>query len=200
MEKHKLIRAENEQDLWGQLKADLDNITFPFIYSVNIQADKKSVFLNIETDPGGGFESGFQTTSLTAPLPISFTTFSSALTGAKNFRFALHDESFIDKVGKFFGMEDVKTGYPEFDKKLVVKTNDVKMVKAIFFDEPTRKLFESLVGFNLHLAYYEDDNKQASLELTIDRDVTDVQELHEIYNAFVHVLDGFEQNNENDQN
>jgi hypothetical protein len=197
MEKQRLIRAETEEELWIQVKADLESITYPLIYAVNILADNKSVFLNIETDPGGGFESGFQSTSLTAPVP--FTVLSSTIPGAKNFRFALHDENFIDKVGKFFGMQDVETGYPEFDKKLVVKTNDVEMVKAIFFDEPARKVFELLVSFNLHLAYY-DEAKEASLELTIDRDITDVNELHEIYNAFVHVLDEFERNNENDQN
>lgn len=149
--------------------------------------------MNIEVDLGRGFESGFQATSFIAPVPIQFTTFSSRINETKNFRFALHDEDFIDKVGKFFGMEDVKIGYPEFDKKIIVKTNDVEKTKAIFSDEEARKLFESLGGFNLHIAYYENENdKHASLELSIDREIVNVDELHRIYNAFVKVLDAFE--------
>ncbi|MEO8771703.1 MAG: hypothetical protein ABI402_16525 [Ferruginibacter sp.] len=192
MEKQKLIKGNNDAEIWEQVRADMDDISYPFMYKADIQHNDKSVFLNIETDLGGGFESGFQSTGLTAPIPIRFTTLSSRINEHKDFRFALHDEDFIDKVGKFFGMEDVKTGYLEFDKKLVVKTNDIQRIKEIFADEQTRKLFQSLPGFNLHIAYYDHEDKHSSLELTIDRDITNVDELHKIYDAFVNVMDAFE--------
>ncbi len=179
MEKYKIIKGGTE-DIWNQVKADLDDVSYPLIYNVNIQENEKSVFLNIERDLGGGFESGFQSTTLTAPVPIQFTTFASRLNDHKNFRFALHDEDFIDKLGKFFGMEDVKTGYDSFDKKLVVKTNDVEKVKAVFSDVETRNTFESLGGFNLHIANYDEDDKHSSLELTIDREITDVEDRQDI--------------------
>ncbi len=192
MEKHKIVRGTSEEEIWDQIRQDLGEISYPLVYAANIQEEDSSVFLNIESDLGGGFESGFQSTNFTAPVPIQFTTLSSRLNEPKSFRFALHDEDFIDKLGKFFGMEDVKTGYPEFDKKLVVKTNDIEKVKAVFADEQTRKVFQSLGGFNLHIAHYDHDDKHSALELSIDRDITNVEELHSIYNAFVNVLDAFE--------
>lgn len=192
MEKQKIIKGNSDAEIWNQVRADLGDISYPFMYSADIQHNDKSVFLNIEIDLGGGFESGFQSTSLTAPVPIQFTTLSSRINEHKGFRFALHDEDFIDKVGKFFGMEDVKTGYLEFDKKLVVKTNDIERVKEVFADEQTRKVFQTLPGFNLHIAYYDHEDRHSSLELTIDRDITNVEELHKIYDAFINVLNAFE--------
>jgi hypothetical protein len=191
MEKQKIIKG-SDVEIWDQVKADMDDISYPFIYNANIENNNKSVFLNIEIDLGGGFESGIQSTSFTTPVPIQFTTLSARINENKGFRFALHDEDFIDKVGKFFGMEDVRTGYVEFDKKLVVKTNDIERVKEVFADEQTRKVFETLPGFNLHIAYYDHEDKHSSLELTIDRDITNVEELRKIYDAFINVLEAFE--------
>lgn len=195
MQTHKIIRGDTEEVIWSQVASDLDNISYPFLYAVNIQEGDKSVFLNIEVDMGGGFESGFQSTSLTAPIPIRFSTLSSRIQEHKDFRFALHDEDFIDKLGKFFGMEDVETGYEEFDKKLIVKTNNVAKVKEVFKNEQTRKLFETVAGFNLHIAHYDQEDKHSSLELTINRDITNVEELRKVYDAFVDVREAFQGNN-----
>ncbi|MEO6670718.1 MAG: hypothetical protein ABIN36_14650 [Ferruginibacter sp.] len=195
MEKQKIIRGNTDAEVWSQVQEDMNHISYPFMYSADIQHNEKSVFLNIEIDLGGGFDSGFQTTSLTAPVPIQFTTLSSRINEHKNFRFALHDEDFIDKVGKFFGMEDVQTGFAEFDKNLVVKTNDVERIREAFADEQTRKVFENLPGFNMHIASYGHEDSHCSLELTINRDITNVEELKKVYDAFVNVLDAFEFNN-----
>ena len=195
MKQYKVIAAIEGQEVWAQVKKDLSDITYPFVYNVNIQQDGHTVFLAIEADPAAGFESGFQATSLTAPMPIQFTVFTSRLVGidSNKFRFALHDEDFIDKVGKFFGMEDVRTGYKEFDKKLVVKTNDGERVKKIFEKEATRSLFEGLGGFDIHIAYYDDqEDKHCSLELSINSFITDATELEKIYCAFTDVLKGIE--------
>ena len=195
MEKYKIIRGNTEEEMWNQVKQDLAEIAYPYVYDANVMENDKTVFLSIQADLGGGFESGFQSTSFTAPVAIQFTTLTSRVKEEKGFRFALHDEDFIDKVGKFFGMEDVKTGYPEFDKKLIVKTNDIDKVKTVFSNEETRKTFQSLGGFNLHIAYYDHNDKHSSLELTIDRDITNVEELRSIYKAFISVIDVLEQTN-----
>ena len=193
MTKYKIIKADEDSGIWEQIRKDLESMEFPFSYSVNVQDNGKTVFLNIEVDPGGGFESGFQTTSLTAPIPLQFTTLSSRLQSTnQELRFALHNEDFIDKLGKFFGMEDVITGYKEFDNKLIVKTNDPEKVKKAFADEATRRVFETLGEFNLHIVYYEQPDKHASLELSIDREITNTEELKKVYDAFVNVIDALE--------
>ena len=193
MNQHKIIKAGEDGGIWEQISKDLRAMEFPFSYSASIQENDRTVFLNIEVDPGGGFESGFQTTSLTTPIPLQFTTLSSRLqSNNPELRFVLHNEDFIDKLGKFFGMEDVITGYEEFDNKLIVKTNDTVRIQAAFSDEATRSVFKTLGEFNLHIAYYDQPEKHASLELNIDREITNTEELKKVYDAFVRVVDALE--------
>ncbi len=193
MNKYKIIKAGEEGGIWDQIKKDLDTMEFPFSYSANVQDNDRTLFLNIEVDPGGGFESGFQTTSLTTPIPLQFTTLSARLqSNNKELRFVLHNEDFIDKLGKFFGIEDVITGFEEFDNKLIVKTNDAERIKAVFADEATRRVFETLGEFNLHIVYYEQPDKHAALELNIDREITNTEELHKVYDAFLNVINALE--------
>src|ERR1700744_1084968 len=148
----KMIAANSEETVWKRITADFHRDDFPLQYHVLIYHDVKKVQLDIDIDPGGGFESGFESTTLTAVVPH-----------LQGFKFALHHEDFLGRVGKLFGMQDVKTGYPEFDKKLIIKTNDVAKVKAVFSDEAVRKVFQSKTAFTLHTdsrSINDTDNKE----------------------------------------
>lgn len=190
MEKYKLVKAENG-DIWQQVAADLENIHFPFTYGANIQHNEFSVMLNIESDAVGGYEPAIPVTGFTTPISIQFTSLSARINESRDFRFAIHDQGFIDKLGKFFGMEDVLLGYPEFDKKLIVKTNDPERCKNVFAGQEIRNVFQSLSGFNLHIAFYEEGN-YAALELNIESAITDIAELKQIYTAFVQVMEALD--------
>jgi hypothetical protein len=193
MIKSKVIKGITEEEKWQQVAADLKSLAVPFQYSAVIEHNGKQIAIAIDMDPGGGFEGGYEFTSMTAPVLIQFTSITAVVGKQENFRFALHDEGVIDRVGKFLHVEeDVNIGYPEFDKQLVVKTNDVERVKQIFKDTRVRKVFQSLSDFSLQIS--QDDNKKTkhNLELMIDRAVTDARELKKIYNAFTAVLDALE--------
>jgi hypothetical protein len=95
----------------------------------------------------------------------------------------------MDRIGKFFGSEDVELGYPEFDKLLVVKTNDKDALHAVFSDQFVRETFRELKEFSLEIVVHEDGNPSHSLEFVIDRAITDVEELKRIFTAFAAVLE-----------
>ena len=176
----KMIAANSEETVWKRITADLDKDNPPLQYHVLIYHDVKKVQLDIDIDPGGGFESGFESTSLTAIVPH-----------LHGFKFSIHHEDFIDKVGKLFGMQDVIVGYPEFDDKLIVKTNDAEKIKDVFAEESARGLFQRLTGFVLHTGSRnigDSDDKEDYVELMIDRGVLDLSELRKIYTAFVNIL------------
>ncbi|HTB51844.1 MAG TPA: hypothetical protein VK718_03640 [Ferruginibacter sp.] len=173
----KMIAANTEETVWKKITADLAVDNPPLEYHVVIYQDAKKVFLDIDIDPGGGFESGYESTMLRASLP-----------DLEGFKFALHHENFIDKVGKLFGMQDVVIGYPEFDKELIIKTNDAIKVKSIFKDKSARQVFQSLSEFTLHTNTKTNDNDTDFLELVIERGILDTAELRDIYAAFVTVL------------
>src|SRR5688572_25908274 len=118
MVQEKIILSNTEEDIRRQLTADL--AAFPGIqqYQAIIKQNGKPVHLFIDIDPGGGFESGYEATMLRAAADSS-TAFS----------FVIHKEAFFDKVGKLLGMQDVETGYAEFDKNVIIKTNDEERIK-----------------------------------------------------------------------
>ena len=182
MEKEKLITANDINEVWPQVAKDLRENEFS--YSVIISIDNRKVYLDIDVDPGGGFEGGYQTTTL-----------KSKLEHAGAFRFALHHQGLLGEIGKFFGMEDIETGYPEFDKKVIVKTNDPSKIKTIFSEKQTRIPFEGLTDFTFHITQHhiDDTDKKADfLELNIEEAITDVSRLKLIFNAFSSVLDSIE--------
>lgn len=118
MDNANIISGRTEDEVWQQINSWFLANPDPLEYTAIIEQEKRKVVLDIDIDLGGGFESGFETTTLSAELKT-----------ASNFRFAVHEQHFSDEIGKFFGMEDVEIGYNEFDKKLIVKTNDPIRVK-----------------------------------------------------------------------
>lgn len=173
------IAGLNEDEIWQKINAEFLINPDPLQYSVMIQQGNKQVVLDIDIDLGGGFESGFETTTLAAELA-----------NPTDFRFGLHQQHFSDEIGKFFGMEDVEIGFPEFDKKLIVKTNDRLKVREIFSDESVRKVFERLEDFTFGITHHKAENEKKArfLELEIESGITDPKKLREIYHAFFSVL------------
>jgi len=88
-------------------------------------------------------------------------------------------------------MQDVEIGYPEFDKKLIIKTDDPLMVKEIFKDASVRAVFKNFKNFTLRTTQHNigDTTVKADfLEFTIETGITDVNTLGELYKAFYKVL------------
>lgn len=180
MEIDNFIKGSAEDEIWQQINEQFLQNPDPLEYTAVIEHGKYRVVLNIDIDLGGGFESGYETTSLTAPLH--------SLT---DFRFAIHQEHFTDEIGKFFGMQDVVIGYEEFDKKLIIKTNDDTRVKELFANPSVRNVFQTLEDFTFGITAHHassSESKEAFLELTIETGITDVSKLRTIYNAFYTVL------------
>src|SRR5258708_35511841 len=104
METVKIIKGNTEQEVWSEIEKDLNADEIDH-YQVLIKQGNKDIALVIDIDLGGGFEGGSEYAMLKSTVLIT-----------DDFKFAIHDEGFIDEVGKFFGMQDVETGYSELDK------------------------------------------------------------------------------------
>ena len=156
----KQYSGKTTDDIWQQVSADLSGQEV-YEYNVLLVQDGRQVELEIDIDLGGGFEGGY-----------SFTSFKAPVTSERDFRFALHHKGLIDTVGKFFGMEDVVIGYPDFDETLIIKTSDRERTRRIFTDVNVREIFQSLRLFTLHLTHH---HKEPFLELTIEEGITDAE-------------------------
>ncbi|MDQ6812157.1 MAG: hypothetical protein M3040_00225 [Bacteroidota bacterium] len=180
MGNNNVIKGGTEEEIWQQIEEQFIQNPAPLEYTAVIEQEGHRIILNIDIDLGGGFESGYETTSITAPLQ-----------SPTDFRFAIHEEHFTDEIGKFFGMQDVIIGYEKFDKKLVVKTNDELKVRGLFSDESVRAVFQVLENFSLGITTHhtsDSTQKDPYLECNIETGITDVNKLHLIYKAFYTVL------------
>ena len=175
MEQYKTINGATDEEIWQKITADLTEDTLD--YTAVIEKQDRQVLLAIDIDLGGGFESGYATTTLSAPV-----------TDSTDFKFALHKEHFIDEVGKFFGMQDVVIGFEEFDKKVVVKSTDETRVKSILTDEQVRQTLVELPDFTFEITGHDDQPDKRQLRLNIEEGITDAQLLRTIYATFTRVL------------
>jgi hypothetical protein len=178
METTKIISGTTEDEIWQQITADLLSDEDVFTYNAIIKQNDKQIILDIDIDPGGGFEGGYEITSFTAEINNS-----------AGFHFKMHDENFIDEIGELFGMGHLKTGDEDFDKKVIVKTNDEAKAKTILEDQASRDFFKLLANYSLSITKSDEDHQHHyCLELSIDDGITDAAELRKIYSHFYTIL------------
>ena len=180
MEDVKVISGSTEQEIWNVVEADLTAEEDLLSYDVVIEQGDQQIELFIDIDLGGGFESGSQLTQLTAPLSVT-----------DDFKFAIHHEGFLDTIGKFFGMEDLETGYPELDNHVVIKTNVPEKVRVLFADETVRNVFMALDDFDFGIHTHTPEGsstEQTYLEFNVNEAITEPSALRHIYHAFYEVL------------
>ena len=173
MTPQKLITGSDE-DIWQQLAQDLgdDNV---LEYEAVIEQNGKKIILDIDIDPGGGFESGYAT-----------TRFLTALEKNKNFELSVYKQNILAEAGKLFGLQDVKVGHEEIDKNFIIKTNDESLTKQLFSDYTVRKIFETMNELELGTTEQNvGDTIIRYFELVIEDGITNVDRLRQIYEAFI---------------
>lgn len=181
MEEAKVISGNSLEEVWQKISEDLKRTSDLFEYSAIIEQQGRSVSLDIDMELDEEFEEGYE-----------LTRFASDLKRFDDFRFNLHRQSFIDTIGKFFGLEDITTGYPDFDKKIIVKTNHPDRLKDILSVTEIRELIQSLPDFEFHIGHHHSPHTEvesAYLELRIDKGIKDAEKLQSIYNCFITVLE-----------
>lgn len=174
-----IITGNTEEEIWQTIHAQFQKDPDPLAYNAIIKQNNRQIILDIDIDLGGGFESGYETTTIT-----------SNLTADPGFKFAIHQEHFTDEIGKFFGMQDVVVGYEDFDKQFIVKTNDETKVKELFSDASLRQYLQSLPDFTLGITHHSPffDHDGSFLEFQSDTGITDVNVLRQVYSAFYALL------------
>jgi hypothetical protein len=175
MDQKKIINAQSEGGVWQQVSNDFaDGI--PHDYHVIIQDNNRNIELNVVSSPGGNIEGGYE-----------YTTLRSSVASSNDFEFLIQPEDFLNRLGKLFGGQDVVLGYPEFDKNVLVKTNNPERLKTLFADAETRELFVALSGYSFGITTSKDDESKV-LELHIQR-VIAVEDMKHAFDAFVRALD-----------
>jgi hypothetical protein len=80
----------------------------------------------------------------TGTTNIPFTRLRAPYVNADGFRFTVYREGVFSKIGKFFGMQDVTVGHPEFDESFIIKGTDEEKLRSLFSNARMRDLLHAL--------------------------------------------------------
>lgn len=172
MSNRRSFTAATEDALWQQVAADLHHDPDQFEYAADLALPDSVVHLDIDIDLGGGFESGFATTTFTAAVP-----------GAPALRFALHEQDWLHELGKLLGLTDVEIGDPELDAAFIITTNDAAALRELLAPAEVRATLLRYQECRLTLAPATADDLTSGLLLTFTKEeaLTEPDQLREVH-------------------
>ena len=65
--------------------------------------------------------------------------------------FKIYREGFFSDMGKFLGMQDIKTGDPFFDEQFIIKSNNRKKLKLFLADPKMKELIQGQPKIHLEI-------------------------------------------------
>lgn len=124
----------------------------------------------------------------------TYTRLRAPFINKEQFRFTIYRQGFMDALSKIFGMQDIEVGHEQFDHDFVIKSNDEKVVKALFDNARIRELLHQLE--HVELTIKDDDGRIFSdfprevdvLQLRTQGVVKDLPRLHELYELLAETL------------
>ncbi|MCB2409801.1 hypothetical protein [Hymenobacter lucidus] len=178
MDTIRTFSANTEDALWQQVLADMAYQKDDWEYTADLDQAGYRTRFSIEIDLGGGFESGIELTTFTAIVPRRIP-----------FRFALHEQDWMHKMGKLLGLTDVELGDPEIDAAYIITTNDPATLHDLLADETLRQTLLRYQELRLDLAP-ESEMPESDVLLTFTKEaaITDPEQLREIYHLFYSIL------------
>ena len=121
----------------------------------------------------------------------TYTRFRAYLLNPKSFRFSIYRKNFLTGIGKFFGMQDVEIGDPDFDHHFVIKGNDPTTLVALFADQGLKDAVAEPRYLNLRISENKGFFRKRSIPEHVDtlmiRQIGEVKEKEDL-RMFVELL------------
>lgn len=117
------------------------------------------------------------------------------------FRFEIYREGFIRKIEKLFGAQDIKIGYPDFDKTFIIKSNNEFKIKTLLRNKEIRELIESQKEVNLQISDQKGiwgeklPKNEYELSYFVDGQIQNIQTLKLLLELLKLILDELNQMN-----
>lgn len=125
---------------------------------------------------------------------ITYTRIRAPYVNKDGFRFNIYRKNIFSGIGKFFGMQDVEVGYPEFDNAFIIKGNDDSKLRSLFGNAKIRELIQAQPEIYFHVKDDEGWFKTKfpegvdELYFQVRGVIQDVQRLKALYELFAEVL------------
>ncbi|MBI3585672.1 MAG: DUF3137 domain-containing protein [Ignavibacteriales bacterium] len=125
---------------------------------------------------------------------ITYTRIRAPYVNKDGFRFTVYRKSIFSGIGKFFGMQDVEVGYPEFDEAFIIKGTDESKLRSLFMNSKIREMIQAQPTIQLEVKDDEGWFKTKfpegvdELYFQVRGVIQDVQRLKALYELFAEVL------------
>ena len=113
-----------------------------------------------------------------------------------NFEFRIYREGFFSNVGKFFGMQDLEVGHPEFDRDFIIQGNNRFKVIRLFDNPAVRELLMAIEKIDLRVksgtGWFENQTTDAAIDnlhFQVVGVIKDVEQLEFLFTLFAETLD-----------
>lgn len=131
----------------------------------------------------------------TGKTTVVFTRMRAPFVNPEGFRFQIYRKGIFSGIGKFFGMQDIEAGYPEFDHAFIIQGTDESRVRQLFGNEKMRALIAA--QRDIQFSVKDDEGWFGptfpegvdELNFTVVGVIKDVERLKLLYELFAETLD-----------
>jgi len=109
-------------------------------------------------------------------------------------RFTVYRASLFSAVGRLLRLQDIRVGYPDFDRDFIIKGNDDVKVRALFANERLRELLTAQPTVHLQVkddeGWFDDDFPEGVDELYFRAPgvIDDIDRLRTLFDVFGEAL------------
>jgi hypothetical protein len=176
----------SQEEIWRQLCNEIgaQYVEGGFWKGSKVQAQHGQWTVTLDT---------YTTTDSENHTSTTYTRMRAPYVNKDGFRFTIYRKSIFSGLGKFFGMQDVEVGYPEFDEAFIIQGNDETKLRALFANPRIRQLIEMQPA--IHLTVKDDEGWFGTQfpdgvdELCFESGyISDVERLKALYYLFAEVL------------
>lgn len=175
-----------KHDVWQKFSSEISGkfIEEKLTGNIAIEVVHGPWHIILDTDEGGRHEEGYYSTRFRVPI-----------VNPNGFRFKLHKEGFLSRVGHLVGARDFKTGDAELDEAFVIKCDHAEKAQELFKSKVIR---EGLLKHkNIHFEIkdsegsfgpkFSDDEDELCLE--VSGIITNLDILEDLFHLLANTLD-----------
>ena len=125
---------------------------------------------------------------------VTYTRLRAPFVNQDGLRFSIYKAGFFDSVKHLLGMQDIETGFPEFDDNYVIQGNQEENIKRIFSNPAIRDMITDQPSIFMEIrdddGYFSETfpNGVDELDLLIEDEIVNLDQLYEVYQLFAETL------------
>ena len=131
----------------------------------------------------------------TGKVVVVFTRMRAPYVNPDGFRFTVYRRGLFSEIAKWFGMQDVEVGHPDFDRDFIVKGTSEERLRALLDDDTLRALIAAQP--EIHFTVKDDEGRFGpefpehtdELCFHVPGTIKDVEQLKQLFDLFAETLD-----------